>query len=339
MKKSEFPYVDLLKFLFALGVVLEHSFVGFIDGGLYMFWNACILRLAIPFFFVASGFFLGRKIYNSGSGRYTWGGYYRRMILKLIFFETIAVILNAFFYLLNGMDFIKIILLAGRSVLFYPWGALWYIQAVLAAVLIIIPLARRNREWAAVAAGIVFYGFALLCNRYYFIVAGSPMEKIVKVHNLLFVAPRNGVCYGMLFVAIGMLISKNWNKISDKKIFAVIGLVISYLLFIGEFFAIRGRHGTEDASMHVMMIAVCPLLFIVAAQYSYFPIRTEILRNLSISIYLLHSPVIVILNIFGILITGKNLSCALLNALLLLSIIVLIGLAYVKKGRFYKLIT
>lgn len=338
MSKSTFPYVDILKFLFAIGVVLEHSFVGYIDNGLYAFWNACIIRLSIPFFFVASGFFLGRKIYSKSNISST-GGYCKRLFLKLAVFEPVAIILNIITYLLNGTDFIEIVLLTGRSVLFYPWGALWYIQATITAVLILTPLIRMNKEWTAIPVGVIFYGFALLCNRYYFVVADTPFKNVVYWHNRIFSGPRNGLLYGLLFVAIGLLISKHWDKISNKKLQFAVGLIISYSLLVCEFFLIRGKQGTEDASLHIMMIFVCPMLFITAAQYSYFPIETKPVRNLSTSIYLLHSPLISILNIFGLLTTGEKLSCLMLNLMLFTILTILIAIVYrTKKEPFYKLI-
>lgn len=72
--KEEYKYVDILKFAFAISVVLQHSLIPFIQNGLYAFFNACIMREAIPFFFVASGFFFGRKLYKAGMDLKRIGG-------------------------------------------------------------------------------------------------------------------------------------------------------------------------------------------------------------------------------------------------------------------------
>ena len=72
--KKNYEYVDIFKLLFAIGVVIQHSLIPYIPNGLYLFWDACIIRLSIPFYFVASGFFLGLKLYNSAKSIKYIGG-------------------------------------------------------------------------------------------------------------------------------------------------------------------------------------------------------------------------------------------------------------------------
>lgn len=57
---KDYQFVDFLKFFFCLCVVAIHTTVfSDIDG------ISAVLRLAVPFFFITSGFFLGRKIINA----------------------------------------------------------------------------------------------------------------------------------------------------------------------------------------------------------------------------------------------------------------------------------
>lgn len=72
--KESYKYVDALKLFFAVGVVIQHSVIPYIPNGNYMFFDVCIIRLSIPFFFVSSGFFFGVKIYNSGKSVKSIGG-------------------------------------------------------------------------------------------------------------------------------------------------------------------------------------------------------------------------------------------------------------------------
>ncbi len=341
MKKT-YHYVDVLKFLFAIGVVLQHSLIPFIPNGIYSFIDVCCLRLAIPFFFVASGFFLGNKLYPVGADAgEKGGGYCKRLLKKLVVFEALSIILKSIFLLLTGTSWRSLIKIIGRSVLFYPFGALWYIQAVIVAVIILFPFVKRGKEAYAICLSLPLYGFALLCNRYFFLVSQTPAEKMVLRFNEVFAGPRNGLLYGMLFVAIGLLIAKHWAVLSSKRFLTAAALVVAYLLFITEFFLLKGRVGADDASLHIMTIFVCPLLFIVAAQYNNCWIsNTKILRNLSTSIYLLHSPIISCLNIISLLATGQNCPVFVLNILLFgILFLVIYGAYKTKKQPFYDLLT
>lgn len=70
-----FKCVDILKFVFSLCVLCIHC--GLLKGHpVYNWINPLLFRLAVPFFFVASGFFIGQKIYTDGrfNGFDKWGG-------------------------------------------------------------------------------------------------------------------------------------------------------------------------------------------------------------------------------------------------------------------------
>lgn len=74
--KAEYQWVDISKFIFALCVVAIHAnlFGQYkIDGWI----SPLMLRVAVPYFFVASGFFIGIKCYKQESynGFSKWGGY------------------------------------------------------------------------------------------------------------------------------------------------------------------------------------------------------------------------------------------------------------------------
>lgn len=56
-----------------------------------------------------------------------------------------------------------------RHILFYPTGALWYIQAsIIGALLLGLVIKYLNKKISIILA-LVLYCFALLCNNYYFV--------------------------------------------------------------------------------------------------------------------------------------------------------------------------
>ena len=296
VKGKTLPCVDALKLVFAILIMCLHG--NLLKNSTWGVWvEGLLARLAVPFFFVASGFFLGRKVY---SDRTTADSaikvYATRLAVKLLIFEPISVILQTIKLVATDtpahITFLKII----RSILFYPAGALWYIQAVIVAALLAWPLIKRNREWLGFAIGVALYAFALLANRYYFLIEDTQFAGFVNIYMSCFVSARNGVFVGLMYLCTGLIIAKNWDNIANyKKQFRWVTL-LCWLLLIVEFAFVKDKHGIDDKALYVTHVLLIPALFISAGQIESIGIRdTKTMRNLSTSIYLLHSPVLEVL--------------------------------------------
>ena len=260
---------------------------------------------------------------------------------KLVVFETIAIILEIITMLLNEASLFRTVLVIGRSIVFYPLGGMWYIQAVIIAVIILIPIIESKKEWVGIVIGIPLYAYALVSNRYYFIIKDTLFEKPIQYINKVIASPRNGVFYGMLFVAIGILIAKYWNFIESKRKISFLAFVFSYIALICEFVLIQGKEGVDDASLHIAMVFASPLLFINAAQHNISLSDTRLIRNCSTAIYLLHSPIINILQIICLIVSNREISCIELNACLFVMLVSVITIIFKnnKYGKIYRLVT
>lgn len=218
---------------------------------------------------------------------------------------------------------------------------MWYIQAVIVAVIILVPIIESKKEWIGIAIGLPLYAYALISNRYFFLLEGTPYEKAILFINKIIASPRNGLMYGLLFVTIGVLVAKHWNVIKNQKKLSFCAFVLSYIALIAEFVLLRGRKGIDDLSLHISMIFVCPLLFIFAAQHNkFFMLDTRIIRNCSTAIYVLHAPIIRVLNIFCLLISGQEMNCLALNCCLFAILALALIVVFTRpKGKIYKLVT
>lgn len=80
--------IDLLKYLFCLCVVAIHcGTLANIDSDVGYFVTQGVFRLAVPFFFVASGYFLGSKIIrNPENMDFMYKKYIKRLLIPLVFF-------------------------------------------------------------------------------------------------------------------------------------------------------------------------------------------------------------------------------------------------------------
>ena len=63
LKKIEYKAVDFLKFVFCIAIIAIHTNLFYGLGMPYSYYfDKAILRIAVPFFFVTSGFFLGKSL-------------------------------------------------------------------------------------------------------------------------------------------------------------------------------------------------------------------------------------------------------------------------------------
>lgn len=322
-EKKEYKMIDFLKLFFAISMIFRHSNY-FVDSKAYWGISTFVFSPSVPFFFVASGFFLGKKIKILEDGRFDFhpSNYIKRLLKKLIVFEILNIILAAIQYYMQGYSAKNIGFKIIRAIVFYPFGALWYLQAVIVAVLLLLLTFRWNKQKWIPIAGAVLYLVALLGNNYSFLISGTSVEKISSLIVHIIASYRNGIFVGYFFVGVGMLISLKWEKLSIAKIRNSILFSISFLIYVLEAVFLMNRKYSDDGSLFLSFVFFIPLLFIFAAQMDLKRLSgTVLLRNLSTSVYLIHSPVILACQIaadyFGIQ-QNKNIEIVAVIALILI---------------------
>lgn len=302
-----FKAVDLTKFFLAICIFLMHAgFYELIPGGALI--KVLTARLGVPYFFVASGFFFGRAVYSGklspDSLRSLWDGYLRRLVQKLLVFEPANIILESVFLLALHDSFGRVVLKMARSIIFCPSGALWYIQALIIAVLLLVPLMRKNKEYAAIPFALAGYFFLLICDRYYFLIEGTPFASVVRKIIYITGNMRNGFTVGLLFTLIGILMAKKDLPLGKGKIRWFI--LPGFITLILEFFLLEGHVYIDEGGSYLAFIWLIPVLFAGTLALE-LPERfqSKPFRNMSTMIYLINCPIIRIVNIAELLIHGE----------------------------------
>lgn len=296
-----FPAIDILKFFFAILIMCLHG--DLFDGSLYgLYFEKLVVRLAVPFFFIASGFFYGRKIYAKNNLESITKNYISRLAMKLLIFEPISILLNIAQSLFSTNQSVLVILLkAVQNILFYPRGALWYIQSIIVALIILLPFIKKGREDLALIIGLLLYPFALLCNRYYFLCEGTAVEYVVAIYMRLFISARNGIFIGLLYVSMGVFMAKKWDLLKQRETLFFILMPAASLFYILEVVFTNQKPGMDDNALYITHLVLIPTLFLLAGSKKWSGlnnhVNTTLLRNLSTSIYLLHSPVLQIVRL------------------------------------------
>ena len=281
--------LDRLKTLCALLVICAHApFAGGFGG---YFEDIC--SLAVPCFFMVSGFFFPRALEQGREG-YRIGRIARMTGLSMLLYFVWMFV----FYRWTGQDVhvITDYLFSFRGMVKFLFfnnvgfaHHLWYLSALL-FVLIIVSLAWR---WGLMKPLFLLCPFLLL--------AGIAMGRYADVVFHRFVSlefSRNAYCLGLPFFCAGFFIAQNADRIRCrlKKQWLLPLALLFGLLSIGEHLLLEhlGRNMEGDMFLSTAPGAICLFLY-----FCFFdggsPRLSAIGRECSTGIYLIHVAVLDIL--------------------------------------------
>lgn len=238
--------IDLIKFLCAFLVVSIHV-APFSEGH---FQNAQLLnflyakvfaRIAVPFYFTASGFFLfrgmdRRSIDMERIGKYCWK-------------------------LLRMYALWSLLLFTGKDM------HLWYLKATVVAVIFVglcFRWCRRDLLIGLLALGL--YGLGISGDAYYWYRGpfhGLPLtDFLTGMYVHFFDTTRNGFFMGVPFVLMGALLSRKPLKL--RAGLAALGFVCSLAALFLEAHFLESRGICEDYNMYLMLLPTNFFLFVLA---------------------------------------------------------------------------
>ena len=230
------------------------------------------------------------KWYKYDGGFYVIKRYCKRLMLPLLVFSFVYIsqyAVYSFFY--NGKSMMHIALALARNIIFYPMGALWFVQACIAGALLLYPFLKRNKLSLAIACGFILYGIGQLFNSYSFIISEWEERDVV----LFFCKSlRNGFTMGLLWLALGFKCYQINKKKPSKNILIttlIIGLILQFIETNAIFYA-SGNNLADDGSLF--------LLLLLQTKIDLNEETSLRLRNLSTGMYFLHTPLRIMYDFF-----------------------------------------
>ncbi len=195
----------------------------------------CFCRIAVPFYFVVSGFFLFRKteFYDLRGDR-----------IKTYVFKIIRL-----------LGIWSILLFRGSQ------GHLWYLGALVVATILLWFLLKKNVRLGYIIAlalaafviglfGDTYYGFTVPLLNY-----TIPKLLLVGIDNVIHTT-RNGFSFGLLFVLMGALFAQ--KRVVVNRIAAVVGFLLS---FAAMFFEVYWLSNYSDPKDYNLLICLLPTTF------------------------------------------------------------------------------
>ncbi|PBC73583.1 acyltransferase family protein [Fibrobacter intestinalis] len=284
-------------FSFALCIIALHAKISsYLPEALGFFVERSIFRLAVPFFFFTSVFFFCKKFLDKElSNRQVTFQYIKRLAIPLFFFESINILLiNLKLIIKNKFTLAFFLKDSLEHIVFYPYGALWFIQACIVGALILSPFLAKKKIVLSVFAGFILYTWALLCNNYYFLLEGTELQKIVDAYMDFCLSARNGIFVGFPFMALGAFSFYYRTRIRQKfSPFLIASFTfLLYFLYLLEIRAIRHQTSIDDSALYILQLFFIPsfFFFILEKRISLKETTTKLLRNLSVGMYFLHRP-------------------------------------------------
>lgn len=294
--------LDITRLIAALLVICNHtSPLALISTDLDFILARIIARLAVPFFFMVTGYFILAKREESSISRSLR---IKKWCIKLLKLYGIAILIYLpINYYANQLqpDIIVIVQDLFFNGTFYH---LWYFPAVLIGVWLVNELMRIFKPKTLLLITTVLYLVALGGDSYYGLISqNSLLAEAYQRLFLLFEYTRNGLLLAPLFLVLGATLA---NRTKPLKLnVAKIGFVIFLMLMIAEGLTLRQLNFQRHDSMYLFLVPTMFCLFEWCIQA-----KGEIKpawRNIAMLVYVLHPMMILVVRAFGKIGTLKTL--------------------------------
>lgn len=285
-RHKEYVGIDYFKFVAAFLVIAIHisPLATFTENGDFIL-TRIIARVAVPFYFMASGFFLiSRYAYNTDKLRV----FLKKMAVIYGISVLIYIPLNVYnhYFSMDSLlpNLMKDIFFDGTMY------HLWYLPAAMIGAVIAWILVRKIGFHKAFGITILLYVVGVFGDSYYGVVCNIPTIQRIYNHMFeLFDYTRNGIFFAPVFFVMGGMIADKADRISKK--ISVAGLSISALLMLAEGVALHMFDLQRHDSMYFALLPCMYFLFVLLVQPK--GQRKEKLRTMALVIYIIHPMVIV----------------------------------------------
>jgi len=258
--------LDYFKIFLSLLVVTIHLPPLFDSAILHSLISDGIARIAVPSFFIISGYYFYPRINDTKACR----KYILRLLILLIVWTIIYFPLfsrSIDFFSIRGFLFVSI----------FGYGHLWYITASIISIsLIFISKKIIKNDFIIFFIALAFFLIAL------YFVYGNGVNGFA-IHRF-----RNGLCFGFVFTSIGCLInSKQWvKKIKEKHLLFMIFLFL--VLFLAESLFRHKFLSMPFHDLYLTSILLAPILFIYILKHPVKKAGANFIGVLSAGIYFIH---------------------------------------------------
>lgn len=293
--------VDIVKYIMSILIVATHT-------SLFNGHITPLVRLAVPVFFVFSGYFFFSKLEESDSKEgdlltvkntvkrnLQLYGFWFILLLPLTLYVRKYISLG---FLKGGLQFLQDFFFAST------FQSSWYIMALILGVLIVFLLSFRFSNPDLIGIGIIFYIPCLLSSNYNFIAESTEtFSSIYHGFVSVFSLPCRNFFVSILYLAIGKMLAENPRHGKKNKDFAY--FIVFFALMVCEYFTLKLSGFNISGTDCYIMLPLTVFYFcrwVISLEVRCSFART--LRNISTLSYCCHMAVFMVVGklfkIFGI---------------------------------------
>lgn len=290
--KKELICIDLFKLICALLVVTIHiPMFNDINSELSFWTNQILARIAVPFFFISSGYFVANKI-TDFSKILT---YCKRILILYIIYTALYLPQIIYGWIKSDRNIIiNIVAFIRNAFLIGSYTQLWFFVGILVATIILYLSIGKFKfsDKKLILVSSTLYAIGVLGDAYKNLLLDIPiLGNIMTWYYRVFETTRNGLFFGFLFLSIGYLIHKHQKQIKNKSnIYIALTLLSFFIMNIEEYFA---RYITNHSGQNMIFSTPIVTTFLfLSISFVNVPIKYKHLgltiRKLSVLIFGFH---------------------------------------------------
>jgi serine/alanine racemase len=294
--KNTYPTADLFKFICAILIIGVHTepfaFNYWLDKGFGL-----ITRLAVPYFFVASSYFLFRNMNFTDPVNFSIKPIIRRIAVLYGMWSLIYLPLRIFTWLKTDANMGGIIIeYIGDIFIYGTYSHLWFMPALILGVVLVYVLLRVFKMKSILAVSIVILSIGIMFSTYF------PLtKKVLSVWHLSLPFLDSemsifrtfpGLFYGFPYVSLGALLASQHKEILEKDNMGkwILWFSISMMVLALESLIAFKLVGSKSTILWFSQLPATAFLFIISLKSKMFieSSLSILLRKMSILIYTSH---------------------------------------------------
>jgi serine/alanine racemase len=270
VKRLKYPAVDFVKFILAISVLFIHfqPLRDFSQMAHHLSADT-LARLAVPFFFMSTGFLSQDALMEASL--------LKRRLVK-IFKLWLIWSLIYLPYRLIGMAFNQLSLTEDLIILFKDivlqgvFIHLWYLPAVMFSLIALYLLLKKMSIQSILFVSFILFVIGSFADAYTGLFQQSPtIYGYIEFYLDFFITSRNGLFFGLFFVALGYYIqvSKVHHRFKSSHLFG--WFILSLFILFGELLVLLSISQPFDFNMRLGLIPSVVLLFMWSLQTPFVP--------------------------------------------------------------------
>ena len=254
--------IDIVRLFAAILVVAIHTqaitwFSSYSNGNIQI-----LTRVAVPFFFCTSGYFLHKDYINSGCSAIAstfWKTVKLYILLSLVYFSVIFLSNPALLH--ESKKWMLVDILFNGS-----YYHLWYMVGIIYSIAMIYLICKLKLSKVLLPLAIVCYVIGLLGTSYYGIGRRLPALNVL-FDSGWFLSIRRIFLMGFPFTALGWTISEGKLKLHIPEKHLLLAATMVSLLFVAEIVAVTITGMSRTVEITVFLYPLLFLLFQICLAY------------------------------------------------------------------------